>query len=109
MGDGAGAWFLEGSADKHTSSGGRVGLTIHTGIVPSDGRPSKLDAVSEVKSLLHCGPCELHCTSVPLGIGAWAFATHAPRRGDTFAFQEEAADDVGLRGQVVFLLRPSIR
>ena len=27
-----------------------------------------------------------------------------PRRGDTFALQEEAADDVGLSGRVAFLL-----
>ena len=44
----------------------------------------------------------------PLGTGAEPFATHAPRRWGTFSFEEEAADDVGFHGQVVFLLRPVI-
>ena len=85
-----------------------MGLTIRTSIIQSDGRPGKLDAVSEVQSLSYRGPRELYSAGVPLGTGAGTFATHDPRRWDTFPFKEEAADDVGLRGQVAFLLRPGI-
>ena len=106
---GTGQGLVRGrSANKHTSSGGSIGLTTPTGIIPSDGRPSKLDAVSEVQSLSNWGPRELYSVGVPLGTGAGTFATHAPGGWDTFSFKE-AADDVGLRGQVAFLLRPSIR
>ena len=59
-----------------------------------------------MEGLPHRRPCELHSAGVPLVARAWAFAMRALWRGGAFPFEEEAADDVGLYGQVVFLLVP---
>ena len=87
-----------GSAEKRTSSGGSIGLTIQTSIIPSDGRPGKLDALSGGQSLSYWGPREFYSTGVPLGTGVEKLATHAPKRWDTFSFNEEVAEDVRLHG-----------
>ena len=86
------------SAEKHTSSGDSIGLAIQSSIIPLDGRPRRLDAISEAQSRSYRGPRELYCSGVPLGTRAELFATHAPRRWDSFSFEEEVADDVRFHG-----------
>ena len=66
------------SVEKHTSSGGGIGFDIPSIIIPSDGGSRKLDTICEVQGCLYWGPCELYCASVPLGMGAKTFVTHAP-------------------------------
>ena len=58
------------SVEKHTSLGGGIGSDIESSIIPSDGRPRKLDAIREVQSWTYWGPRELYCVGVPLGTGA---------------------------------------
>ena len=52
-GKGQGAWSVGGAPKSTHPQAEKVGLTIQSSIVPLDGRPSELDAVSEVKSLSH--------------------------------------------------------
>ena len=87
MGYGVGGLVSGRSAEKHTSLGSRAGLTIQCSIVPSDGRPSELDAVSEVKSLSHWGPCELHCAAVPLVVGHGRLPRMPPSEGTRLRFR----------------------
>ena len=106
---GAGQGVVPGrSVEKHTSSGGGIGVDIQSIIIPSDGRSRKLDAIREVQGWTYWGLRRLYCAGVPLGVGAETFVTHAPWRWDPFSFEEEAADDVGFHGQVAFLLRLGI-
>ena len=61
-----------------------------------------LVAFRMVEGLPHGGPRKLHSAGVPLVAEVRAFATPALWRGGAFPFEEEAADDVSLCGQVAF-------
>ena len=64
---------IEGrSVEKHTFPGGQEGglLISRPNILPANGRPSELDAVCVIESLLQWGPGELYSVSIAPDVGA---------------------------------------